>query len=179
MDYEGKVISLLSNMLSRICHSFSSKEQVSFHFMPAVTLCSNFGAQENKVCHCCHFFPSIFHNVMGPYSMILVFCMLSFKPGFPLSSFIFIKWLISFSLLPAFRVVSSAYLRLMLFLLAISIPAWASSILTFHLMYSVYKLNKQDDNEQPWWTSIPILNQLFHVWFKLLLLDLHTGFLGG
>ena len=38
-------------------HSFSSKEQVSFNFMAAVTLCSDFGAQENKVCHCFHFFP--------------------------------------------------------------------------------------------------------------------------
>ena len=38
-----------------VCHSFSSKEQVSFHFMAAVH--SDFGAQENKVCHCCDCFP--------------------------------------------------------------------------------------------------------------------------
>ena len=30
-------------------HSFSSKEQVSFNFMAAVTICSDFGNQENKV----------------------------------------------------------------------------------------------------------------------------------
>ena len=30
-------------------HSFASKEQESFNFMTAVTVCSNFGAQENKV----------------------------------------------------------------------------------------------------------------------------------
>ena len=40
-----------------VCHSFSSKEQVSFNFMAAVTICSAFGAQENKICHCFHFFP--------------------------------------------------------------------------------------------------------------------------
>ena len=34
------------------CHSFPSKEQVPFNFMAAVSICSDFGAQENKVCHC-------------------------------------------------------------------------------------------------------------------------------
>ena len=33
-------------------HSFSSKEQVSFNFMAAVTICSEFRAQENKLCYC-------------------------------------------------------------------------------------------------------------------------------
>ena len=37
--------------------SISSKEQESFNFMAAVTVCSDFGAQENKVCHCFHCFP--------------------------------------------------------------------------------------------------------------------------
>ena len=51
--------------------------------------------------------------------MILVFCMLSFKPAFSLSSLSFIKRLFSSSSLSAVRVVSSAYLRLFLFLPAI------------------------------------------------------------
>ena len=34
----------------QVGHSFSSKEQVSFNFIAAVTICSDFGAQENKVC---------------------------------------------------------------------------------------------------------------------------------
>ena len=50
-------------------HNFPSKEQVSFNFMAAVTICSDFGVQKNKVCHC---FPSICHEVMGPDVMILV-----------------------------------------------------------------------------------------------------------
>ena len=49
----------------------------------------------------------------------------------------------------AIRVVSSAYLRLLIFLLAILIPACASSRPVFLMMYSAYKLNKQGDNIQP------------------------------
>ena len=41
--------------------------------MAAVTICSDFGAQENKVCHCCHCLPIYLHEVMGPDAMILVF----------------------------------------------------------------------------------------------------------
>ena len=65
-------------------------------------------------------------------------------------------YLLSFS---AIRVISSAYLRLLIFLLAIFIPACASSSLTFHMMYSVQKLNKQGDNIQLWCTAFPIWNQ--------------------
>ena len=36
---------------------FSSKEQVSFNFMAVVTICINFGAPQNKVCHCFNCFP--------------------------------------------------------------------------------------------------------------------------
>ena len=64
---------------------------------------------------------------MGADAMILVFWKLSFKPTFSLSSFMFIKRLFSSSSLSALRVVSSAYLRLLLFLPAILIPACASS----------------------------------------------------
>ena len=96
---------------------------------------------------------------MGPDAMILVFWMLSFKPTFSLSSFTFIKRLFSSSLLFAIRVVSSVYLRLLIFLPAILIPACASSSLAFHMMYSAYKLNKQSDNTQPWRTPCPIWNQ--------------------
>ena len=50
--------------------------------------------------------------------------------------------LLSSSLLSALRVVSSAYLRLLIFLPAILIPAYASSSLAFLLMYSAHMLNK-------------------------------------
>ena len=81
--------------------------------------------------------------------MILVFWMLSFKPTFSLSSFTFFKRLF----------VLSAYLRLLIFLPEILIPACASSSLAFHIMYSAYKLNKQGDNIQPWCIPFPIWNQ--------------------
>ena len=59
--FVGKVISLLLNMQSRqVGHSFSSKEQASFNFMAAITICSDFGAQDNKVYHCFHCFPIYF-----------------------------------------------------------------------------------------------------------------------
>ena len=93
---------------------------------------------------------------MGPDAMIFIFWMLSFKPTFSLSSFTFIKRLFSSSLLSARRVVSSAYLRLLIFLPVILIPACASSS---PALYSAYKLNKQGDNIQPWRTPFPIWNQ--------------------
>ena len=70
-----------------------------------------------------HFSPSICHEVMGPGTMMFVFWMLSFKPAFSLFSFIFIKRLFSSSSLYAIKVVSSAYLRLLIFLPTVSIPA--------------------------------------------------------
>ena len=96
---------------------------------------------------------------MGPDAMILVFWMLNFKLTSSLSSFKFIKRLFSSFSLSAIRMVSSAYLGLLIFLPAILIPACASFSLALHLMYSAYKLNKQGDNIQPWHTSFPIWNQ--------------------
>ena len=93
--------------------------------------------------------PSISHEVMGPDAMIFVFSVLSFKPTFSLSSFNFITRLFSSSSLSAIRVVSSVYLRLLRFLPAILIPAYASFSPAFLMMYSAYKLNKQGDNIEP------------------------------
>ena len=105
--------------------------------------------------------PSICHEVMGPDGMILVFWILSFKPTFSLSSFTFIKRLFSSSSFSYIKVVSSAYLRLLIFLPAILIPACASSSPAFLMMYSAYKLSKQGDNIQPWRTPFPIWNVNF------------------
>ena len=96
---------------------------------------------------------------MGPDAMIFVFWMLSFKPTFSLSSFTFIKRLFSSSF-SAVRVVSSPYLKLLLFLPSILIPACASSSPEFHMMYSAHRLNKQGDNIQPWRAPLPVGNQL-------------------
>ena len=127
--------------------------------MTAVTICSDFGTPKIKSIMVSLVFPSIYHEVMGPDAMILDFWMFSFQPGFSLSSFTFIKSLFSCSSLSAIRVVSSAYMRLLIFLLAILIPAHASSSPAFRMMYSAYRLNKQGENIQPWHTPFPIWNQ--------------------
>ena len=58
MTFVGKVMSLLFSMLFRFAIAFSYKEQASFNFMAAVTICSDSGAQENQVCHClCIYLP--------------------------------------------------------------------------------------------------------------------------
>ena len=186
--------------------------------MAAVTICSEFGAQENKVCHCFHCFPIYLPWSDATRCRDLGF--VSFKPAFSLSSFTFgtsllaemvkasaynvvdlgsipgsgrspgegngnplqypclenpmdrgawwttlhavaesdtteplhftsftfIKRLFSASSLSAIRVVSSAYLKLLILLLAILVPSCASSSPAILIMYSAYKLNKQGDN---------------------------------
>ena len=89
-------------------------------------------------------------------AMILVFWMLNFKPEFSLFSFTFNNRLFSYFSLSAIRVVSPAYMRLLIFLQAILIPASASSSPAFHIMHSAYKLKKRGDNIQPWHTPFPI-----------------------
>ena len=132
---------------------------MSFNFMPKVTICSDLGAQENKVCHCFHCFPIYLPWSYGTWCHGLSLLNVEFKPAFSLSSFTFIKKLLSSSMLSVIRVVSSAHLRILIFLLAILIPACASSSPEFLIMYSAYKLNKQGDNIQPWRTPFPIWNQ--------------------
>ena len=44
-------VTLLTHLLTYICHSFSSKEQTSFNFMAEVTVSSDFGPQESKTWH--------------------------------------------------------------------------------------------------------------------------------
>ena len=44
-------MSLLFNMLSRLVIAFLIRSKLSFNFSAAVTICTDFGAQENKVCH--------------------------------------------------------------------------------------------------------------------------------
>ena len=50
--FVSKLMSLLFYILSRFCHSFSSKEQASFNSVADITILSYFRAQENKVSHC-------------------------------------------------------------------------------------------------------------------------------
>ena len=49
--FVGKVISLLFNMLSRLGITFLPRSKC-LNYIAAITICSDFGAQKNKVCHC-------------------------------------------------------------------------------------------------------------------------------
>jgi len=125
--FVGKVMPLLLNMLSRLVITFlprSKRLLISWLQSPSAVILESKKIKSDTVSTVS---PSISHEVMGPDAMILVFWMLSFKPTFSLSSFTFIKRLFGSSSLSAIRVVSSAYLRLLIFLLAILIPACASS----------------------------------------------------
>ena len=131
--FVGKVMSLLFNMLARLVIAFlprSKRILISWLQSPSAVILEPPEIKSVTVS------PSICHEVMGPDAMILVFWMLSFKPAFSFSSFTFIKRLFSSSSISAIRVVSTAYLRLLIFLPAILIPACASSSLVFCMMYS-------------------------------------------
>ena len=144
--FVSKVISLLFNMLSRFVIGFLPRSKhllISWLQSPSTVILE---PKKIKSATVCTFSPSICHEVMGLHTMRLAFLMLSFKSPFPLSSFILIKRLLSSSSLSAVRVVSSAYLRLLIFLPAVLIPACASSSPEFHRLCSAYKLNKQGDN---------------------------------
>ena len=76
--------------------------------MAAVTICSDIGAQENKICHCFHFFPIYLPWSVGTRCQDLRgFFNVEFKPAFSLSSFTLIKRIFSSSSLSATRVMSS------------------------------------------------------------------------
>ena len=128
--------------------------------MATVTICSDFGVQDKRICHCFHCFPIYLPWSDGTGCHDLSFLNVEFQLStFSPPSFTFIKGLFNSSSLSTITVVSSAYLRLLIFLLAILIPACASSSLAFFMMYSAYKLNKQGDNIQPWCTPFPIWKQ--------------------
>ena len=113
--FVGKVMSLLFNMLSWLVVAFLPKSKhlfISWLKSPSAVILE---PKKIKSATVSIVSPSICHEVMGLDAMIFVFWILSFKPTFLLSSFTFIKRFFS-SLLSPIRMVSSAYLRLLVFL---------------------------------------------------------------
>ena len=97
----GKVMSLLFNMLSRFVIVFLLRSKhllISWLQSPSAAILE---PQKIKSVTVSIVSSPIYHEVMGPDAMILVFWMLSFKPAFSLSSFTFIKRLFSSSSLSA------------------------------------------------------------------------------
>ena len=82
--FVGKVRSLIFNMLSRFITAFLPRSKCLF--MDAVTVHSDFGAQENKTCHCSHFFSFYLPWSVGTkhYDPSFLFLMLVFNPSFSL-----------------------------------------------------------------------------------------------
>ena len=135
--FVGHVISLLFKMLSSLVIAFLSRSEhllISWLQSPSAVILES---KKTKPLTVSIVSPSICHEVMGLDAMILVFWMLSFKTKFSLLSFTFIKRLFNSSLISAMRVVSSVYLRLLIFLPAILISACASSSPAFHMIVCV------------------------------------------
>ena len=152
-------MSLFFNMQSRLVIAFLSRSKcllISWLQSPCAVILE---PKKTKSFTVSIVSPSICHEVMGSDAMIFIFWVLSFKPAFSLSSFTFIRRLFSSSWFSAIRVVSSAYLRLLIF----PLKPWFKPVVhpahpEFHMMYSACKLNKQGDNKQPWCTPFPVLN---------------------
>ena len=53
--FVGKVMFLLFNCCPSLSQLFF--QGASFNFMAIVTICSDFGGPQNKICHCFHCFP--------------------------------------------------------------------------------------------------------------------------
>ena len=160
MELCQQIMSLLLNMLSRLVVAFLPKSKhllISWLQSPSAVILEPKKIKSVTVSSFLIYLP----RSDGTGCHDLVFWMLSFKPAFSLSSFTFNNRLFS-SLLSAMSVVLSAYLRLLIFLLAILIPACASCSLAFLMMYSAYKLNKHGDNIQPWHTPFPMPSFLSH-----------------
>ena len=163
--FVSKIMSLLFSMLSMLVIAFLPRSKHLFISWLQSSSKVILGPKKIKSVSVAIVFPSICREVMGPDAMILVFQMLSFEPTFSLFSFTFIKRLFSSSSLSTIRVMSSAYLRLLIFFLAILIPVCASSSPAFCMMYSAWKLNKLYPALIYSFSYLEPVHSLFHVQF--------------
>ena len=134
--FVDKVMTLLFNMLSRFVIAFLPRSNRILISRLQTTSALILEPKKIKFFTVSTFPPSVCHEVMGLDAINLAFWMLSFKLAFSLFSSALINRLFSSSLLSVLRVVSTAYLRLLIFLPVILIPACESSSLVLHMMYS-------------------------------------------
>ena len=142
--FVSRVMSLLFNTLSRFVIAFLPRSNhllVSWLQSPFAVIS---GPKESKsdfhLNHCFHLFPFYLPCSNGAGCHDLRFLIFSLKLALSLSSSTLINSLFRSFLLFAIRVVSSTYLRLLMFLPPILIPACNSSSLAFLMMCSAYKL---------------------------------------
>ena len=152
-------------MLSRLVIAFlprSKRLSISWLQSPSAVILE----PKKIMSHCFHCFPIYlpWSDETGCHN--LSFLNVEYSASFFTLFFHPHQRLLSSSSLSAIRAVLSAYLRLLIFLPAILIPACASSSPGFLMMYSAYKMNKQGDNIQPDVLLSQFGNSLlFHVWF--------------
>ena len=80
----GKLMSLLFTMLSRLVKTFLLRSKCLLISWFAITICSDFGAQKNKVWHCFHCFPIYLPWRDGNRCHDLSFLNVEFKSTFSL-----------------------------------------------------------------------------------------------
>ena len=140
--FVSRVMSLLFNTLSRFVIAFLPRSNhllISWLQSPSTVILE----PKKKSVTASTFSPSICHAVIGADAVILFFLVFSLKLALSLPSFTLIKRLFSSSSLSAITVASSTYLRLLMFLPPILIPACNSSSPAFLVMWSAYRLNKR------------------------------------
>ena len=135
-DLCQQVIFLFFNMLSRFVIAFLTRSKcllISWLQSPSAVILD----PKKIVSHYFHCFPIYFpwSDGTGCHDLRFSECWI-LRQFFSLSPFTFIRRLFSSSSLCAIRVMSSAYLKLLIFLLTILIPACVLSRLAFHMMYS-------------------------------------------
>ena len=117
--------------------------------MVAVTLCSDFRSQEEEILSLLPPFPLLFAMNGARCHDLSFFLIFGLKLTFSLSSYTLTERLFSSSSLSAIRVVSTTYLRLLLFLLPVLIPACNLTSPASLTMCSVFRLNNQVTADSP------------------------------
>ena len=143
--FVSKVMSLLLNTLSRFVIAFLPRSKhllISWVQSPSIVI-----LEPKKIKSVCfHFFLCCLSWSDGTRCSDLKFFSVEFQASFFTLLFHLQQKHFSSSSLSAIWVVSSTYLRLLVFLLEILIPVCGSSSPAFCMMYSAYKLNKPGDN---------------------------------
>ena len=163
--FVSKVLHLLFNMLSKLAIDLLPRSKcllISWLQSSSAVILE----PKKIVCHCFHCFPIYLPWSDGTRCHDLSFLNVEFQARFFTLLFHFHLEAFSSCSLPAIRVVPSSYLRLLVFLLVILFSAYGSSSMAFRMMYSAYKLNKQDDK----YSLVVLLSQfgtspLYHVRF--------------
>ena len=120
--FVGKVMSLLFNMLSRLVITFLLKSKRLLISLTAVTICSDFGAPQNKVSHWFSCFPIYFPWSAGTRCHDLLFLDVEFQASSFTLLFHFQEALQFFAFCYKGGVICVIW-RFLLFLPAILIPA--------------------------------------------------------